>query len=373
MKTFNLPDLGEGLPEAEITAWYISEGDEIKLGEPLLSVETAKAIVDIPSPHSGTIVKLFGNKNDVIHTGDPLVEFSFAEAEAEVKQASESATVVGEIVSSGQKIVEQPIAINQNLEAVRATPAVRALARHLDVDLSVVTPSGKDGLITSDDVKRVNKTLQEVGDMEPLRGVRRAMARNMAAAHAEVVPATLMDDAEITSWPSGVDTSVRLIRALVAACQAEPSLNSWYDSHAMGKRRLKQVDVGIAVDSSAGLFVAVLREAQKKGVVEIRESLDELKKKIDSRSIKPEEMRAYTIMLSNFGNIAGRYASPVVLPPTVAILAAGKIRESVLVKQGEIQQAKLLPLSLTFDHRAVTGGEAARFLAVVLADLKLAD
>jgi pyruvate dehydrogenase E2 component (dihydrolipoamide acetyltransferase) len=366
MKLFALPDLGEGLQEAEIVEWHVAEGDAVKVDQPLVSVETAKALVEIPAPYDGQVDKLFGKVGEIIHVGAPLVGFEGEGATAQ------SGTVVGEVKTGGTSVEESAGAgaVGQATKGLKATPAVRALANKLNVDLTMVTPSGPDGLVTAGDVQRVAKILAEVGPQEVLRGVRRAMALNMSLANAEVAEATLMDDADVHAWGDGEDTLVRLIRALLAGCRAEPALNAWYDSKAIGRRVLKQVHLGLAVDSPDGLFVPVLRDVEKRPLASLRDDLKALIASVKSRKIKPEDLRGSTITLSNYGSIAGRYASPVVLPPTVAILGAGRGREQVVAWQGAPAVHRVIPLSLTFDHRCVTGGEAGRFLAAVIADLE---
>ena len=373
MKIFNLPDLGEGLPDAEIVEWHVETGDEVTEGQTLVSVETAKAIIDIPSPQAGRIARLYGRESDVIETGKPLLAFAGDESDevAEMEKAPEdSGTVVGEMESTEELIAEAAIGVAPSTATIKATPAVRALAHRMEVELSMVTPSGRDGLILADDVRRVARILAEHGPMEPLRGVRRAMARNMAQAHSEVAPATMVEDADITGIESTADITPRLIRALIAGCKAEPSLNAWYDSHANGRRVLERIHLGLAVDAPQGLFVAVLLDIQNDDDTAIVERLGELKEKIKNRSLTPAELRGNSITLSNYGAIAGRYASPVVLPPTVAILGAGKSRDEVVARNGEMVIRHILPLALTFDHRAVTGGEAARFMKAVIDDLE---
>jgi pyruvate dehydrogenase E2 component (dihydrolipoamide acetyltransferase) len=373
MKIFNLPDLGEGLPDAEIVEWHVETGDEVSEGQTLVSVETAKAIIDIPSPQAGRIARLYGRESDVIETGKPLLAFASSESDevAEMEKAPEdSGTVVGEMESTEELIAEAAIGVAPSTATIKATPAVRALAHRMEVELSMVTPSGRDGLILTDDVRRVARILAEHGPMEPLRGVRRAMARNMAQAHSEVAPATMVEDADITGIESTADITPRLIRALIAGCKAEPSLNAWFDSHANGRRVLERIHLGLAVDAPQGLFVAVLPDIQNDDDTAIVERLDELKEKIKNRSLTPAELRGYSITLTNYGAIAGRYASPVVLPPTVAILGAGKSRDEVVARNGEMVIRHILPLALTFDHRAVTGGETARFMKAVIEDLE---
>jgi 2-oxoisovalerate dehydrogenase E2 component (dihydrolipoyl transacylase) len=373
MKIFNLPDLGEGLPDAEIVEWHVETGDEVTEGQILVSVETAKAIIDIPSPQAGRIARLYGRESDVIDTGKPLLAFASDESDevAEMEKAPvDSGTVVGEMESTEELIAEAAIGVAPSATTIKATPAVRALAHRMEVELSMVTPSGRDGLILADDVRRVARILAEHGPMEPLRGVRRAMARNMAQAHSEVAPATMVEDADITGIESTADITPRLIRALIAGCKAEPSLNAWFDSHANGRRVLERIHLGLAVDAPQGLFVAVLPDIQNDDDTAIVERLDELKEKIKNRSLTPAELRGYSITLTNYGAIAGRYASPVVLPPTVAILGAGKSRDEVVARNGEMVIRHILPLALTFDHRAVTGGETARFMKAVIDDLE---
>lgn len=367
MKIFKLPDLGEGLQEAEIIEWHVKAGDEVQVDQVLLSVETAKAIVEIPSPYSGRITRLFGQPGQLVHLDAPLVGFQSAETD------SDAGTVVGEVRVGNQVMQEAAAAVGRGGASIKATPAVRALARQLNVELAMVTPSGPDGVITTADVQRVAKILAEAGPPETLRGVRRAMAQNMTLAQSEVAAATVMDDADIHSWTPNTDITIRLIRALVAGCRAEPALNAWYESHSMGRRVLKTIDVGIAVDLAEGLFVPVLRNVADRDAADLRRGLDRMREDVTARKIPPEELRGNTITLSNFGMIGGKYAAPIVMPPTVAILGAGRIHEQVLAVDGKPTVHRVLPLSLTFDHRVVTGGEAARFLAAVIADLERAE
>lgn len=368
MRLFKLPDLGEGLQEAEIVEWRVKEGDEVALDQLLLSVETAKAIVDIPSPYAGRIAKRFGNVGDTVHVGAPLLGFVGAEVD--------SGTVVGEMQVGGGVAEEPSQAVGRAAPAarlgVKATPAVRALAHKLGVDLDLVTPSGADGLITSQDVQRLARLLEELGPPEPLRGVRRAMAQNMTLAQREVAGATIIDDADIDAWTPDADITMRLVRALVAGCGAAPALNAWYDGQVYARRLLKKIDLGIAVDTADGLFVPVLRDVANRDPADLRRGLERMRADVLARTIPAEEMRGASITLSNFGMIGAKYAAPVVVPPTVAILGAGRIAEQVVAVAGAPAVHRLLPLSLTFDHRVVNGGEAARFLNAVIADLMLA-
>lgn len=369
MNIFKLPDLGEGLQEAEIVEWHVKAGDTVAADQPLVSVETAKAIVDIPSPQAGRVAKLYGTKGDIVHLGAALIGF-----EGEGGQA-DSGTVVGRVETS-ERVVREATpggGASVGTTAVKATPAVRALARKLDIDLTMVMPTGPDGVVTSSDVERTAKLLTELGPPEALRGVRRAMAQNMALAQNEVAAATVIDDADIDAWQAGADVTIRLIRALVAGCRAQPGLNAWFDGRSARRRLLAKIDVGIAVDLPDGLFVPVLRDVAHRDATDLRAGLDRMRADVRARKIPPEEMRGNTITLSNFGMIAGKYAAPIVVPPTVAILGAGRVHDAVVAREGKPVVHAILPLSLTFDHRVITGGEAARFLSAVIEDLEFAD
>jgi 2-oxoisovalerate dehydrogenase E2 component (dihydrolipoyl transacylase) len=341
VRVFTLPDLGEGLQEAEIVEWHVKPGDAIGADQAMVSVETDKAIVEVPAPYEGRVEKLFAQAGEVVRVGAPLVGFEGA--------APDTGTVVGE------------------LNQIKATPAVRALARNLNVDLARVRGSGPGGVITTEDVKQAARGPVSPAAEEPLRGLRRAMARNMTLAHEEVAAVTIMDDADVNDWPQGTPVLARLVRALVAACRAEPGLNAWYEAKSAARRVFDEVHVGIAVDTPEGLLVPVLRDAHK-GFNEA--GLKDLIQKARDRSLPPELLRGATITLSNYGAIAGRYASPMVVPPSIAILGAGRLapRPRVMA-DGSIAARKILPLSLTFDHRAATGGEAGRFLNALIADL----
>ena len=366
MRKFTLPDLGEGLEEAEIVAWHVNEGDHVVTDQPLLSVETDKAVVEVPSPWSGRIARVFGAKGDLVKVGATLVEFAEGEGE-------ETGTVVGELARAEAKPpATETVGEPARARTVQVLPAIRALARKLEVDLNLVQATGPGGTITRPDVERAAKSLAEAGPAERLRGMRRAMAQRMAQAHAEVVPATVTEAADVQDWPKGTDVTVRLIRAIAAAAKAEPALNTWYNAEAGERRLIPRIDVGIAVDTEGGLIVPVMRNVGERNPKDLRAGLDRLRADAEARSIPPEELRGATITLSNFGMIGGRSAQLIVVPPQVAIIGAGRIEPQVVVHDGKPAARRVLPLSLTFDHRVVTGGEAARFLMALKADLERA-
>jgi pyruvate dehydrogenase E2 component (dihydrolipoamide acetyltransferase) len=361
MTTFNLPDLGEGLIEAEIVTWHVSAGDHVIADQPLVSVETDKAVVEIPSPWSGTVGKLYAAAGDILETGAPL-------ADIETGAPEDAGAVVGDLEKAAPEAGARP-APAPAATRVSAAPAIRRLATQLGVDLATISGSGPGGAILSVDVE--NAAEPAPGNGEPLRGVRRAMAKAMAKSGSAVVPATLTDHADIHLWAEGENPTLRLVRAIAAACAAEPALNAWFD----GARRTlhTQVDLALAVDTPEGLFAPVLAGVEKASATELASRITDLKKAIQARSLTPQSLKGAKITLSNFGMLGGKYAVLVISPPQTAILGAGCIHDAVVAIDGAPVVRRVLPLSLTFDHRAVTGGEAARFMAAARGDLEQPD
>lgn len=404
MATFNLPDLGEGLAEAEIVRWHVNVGDTVKVDQPMVAVETAKAVVEVPSPYSGRIQALHGKPGDVVATGAPLVEFELQagtapaaapKKDASAQKAADTGTVVGNMPTSDEELVEHAVAgsdIAPSRDRIRAAPAVRALAKRLGVDLASIHGTGRGGLITVDDVMESSgptsmhaaatvtalktpapvprtPSIPPTGEAEKIRGLRRAMHQTMSLSRDNVMNCTVFDDADLHEWSKGQDITVRVMRAIGVAAAAEPALNAWYDGENQTRRLMSRVDVAMAVDSSEGLLVPVVRDVQRP-TTEVRADVDRLKRAARDRTVAPEDLRDFTFMLSNFGMIAGRYGTPVVVPPAVAILGCGRLSHDVVAVMGGIEAHLRIPLSLTFDHRCVTGGEAVRFLAALIRDLQ---
>lgn len=363
MNIFKLPDLGEGLPDAEIHEWFVKEGDYVKIDQPLVSMETAKAVVEVPSPYEGIIEKLFGQAGDIIKTGEPLVGFTATQAPSQDK-----GTVVGHLEESADMSEDIFIVGTSRIGTrLKITPANRMLAKRLGVDVTAIQGTGSDGYITRTDIEQqAHIQNQPPEGYEALRGVRRAMLASMTQSHQEVVPVSIFDDADIHAWPPGTDITVRLIQAVIKACQKEPALNAWYDSAHAARRCFDTVHLGIAMDNEDGLFVPVIHHAERYDAHALREKIDAYKKAVSQRNLLPEELKGATITLSNFGKFAGKYANPIIVPPQVAILGVGRLYEQIAIISGECKIHRTLPLSLSFDHRAITGGEATRFLGEVM-------
>ena len=430
LSVFHLPDLGEGLTEADVVEWYVAEGEAVALDQPVVALESAKAVVDIPSPVAGRVRRHCARPGETVATGAPLVEFEVegGERAGGAGIAADAVDAAGPGAADGSggppAPVEPPYGspaptdADERLPVVRsdnrstpagpegrpppgtgrieAMPAARAKARALGVDLASVAGTGPGGRIRVADVERAAERGQSPGQAgrsaertgrlgsplrwtaeragaaagEALRGVRRTMAERMALSRARIVPVTVNEDADVGDWREDEDVTVRLIRAVVAGCAASPALNAWLDDDA-GRRTLHRgVHLGIAADTGDGLFVPVLRDAGAREPAALRSEVDRLRAGVVARSLAPEELDGATVTLSNFGTLAGRYGTPVVVPPQVAILGAGRAREEPVARGGKVTVRRRIPLSLTFDHRACTGAEASCFLAAVIADLE---
>ncbi|MHB1543268.1 MAG: dihydrolipoamide acetyltransferase family protein [Gammaproteobacteria bacterium] len=394
MKTFHLPDLGEGLTEAEIVAWHVREGEVVKTDQPLVSMETAKAVVEVPAPWSGQIAKLHGQAGDIIPTHAPLVDFDdpaettptardhAPQSRAAPPHTPDQGSVVGQM-PAGETVVEERAIIRRKItepKRIKALPKVRRRARELGVDLARVSPTGRHGETTLADLEggdlrpaspaTTPRAPVTRGRSEPLRGTRRAMAQVMAQARDAIAATTLFDDADLDHWTGRWDITARVIRAIIAATRAEPTLNAWFNGETLERTVHDRLDLGLAVDTPDGLIVPVLRDIGHAEPGAIRTELDRVKVKTQARTLEPADLAHPTFTLSNFGMIAGRYATPIVVPPTVAILGVGRLCHDVVAVLGGIATHRRLPLSLSFDHRSVTGGDACRFLRALIDDLE---
>lgn len=371
MKIFKLPDLGEGLPDAIIREWHVKVGDHIEKDQPMVAMETAKALVDVPVPFSGTVEKLFGQSGDTIETGKPLIGFSGEADLSDLKK--DTGTVVGKIEQS-EKIISDNLAqkpLKYSVNLIHATPAVRALARKLQVDLNHLVYHGDR--ITEADVRKAaaNKITLDAS-WKSLSHAKRAMVLSMQQSHQHIVPVTLMDDADIHAWPEKQDITVRIIRAIIHAYKKEPALNAHFDSEYVSIKKMDEINLGLAIDMPHGLFVPVIKNVDHLSDEAIRNQVKTFKQQAQTKSIAQENLHGATIVLSNFGAIAGRYANPIILPPTVAIIGVGKIMQQVVLDDAHHPvMHRMIPLSLTIDHRAITGGEAARFLRAMMDALSL--
>lgn len=363
---FLLPDLGEGMTEAEIRKWLVKEGDTVEEHQVILEIETDKAVVEVPSPVNGKVLRINKAVGEIAKVGEVLMVIGEA-SEEEVK----SITVVGTLPEE---------------EEVLAAPAVRALAKELGVKIEDIKGSGPGGSITREDVieasKRMTVATDQYGPVErlPIRGLRRTISKNLLLSQRTTAFVTGMDEADITElWylrerekKSISEKGVHLtfmpffIKAVQHALLEHPLLNASVDEEREEIIVKKYYNIGIAVDTPDGLMVPVIRDVERKSILELAREIQELSQKARERKIKIEEMRGSTFTITNYGHFGGTFATPIINYPDVAILGTGRISDKPWVKDGQIAIRKILPLSLTFDHRVTDGVDSARFLSKVI-------
>ena len=383
---FKLPDLGEGITEGEVVKWRVKEGDRVEEHQVVLEIETDKAIVEVPSPKKGKVVKLDKAEGDTVQVGETLLtielEGEALAAPAAAKEARPaSLSVVGTLPEA---------------EEVLASPKARSLAKKLGMDISDVKGTGPGGAVTEKDVtaasvgKGAEKAAEARETLGPdrfgpvervaIKGVRKAIVKNLLASQRKAAFVTGMDDADVTElWnlreregkvarEQGVHLTFLpfFIKAVQHALKSHPHLNASVDEEREEIIVKKYYNIGVAVDTPDGLMVSVVKNADKKTILELAGELQELSRKARERKITLEELKGSTFTISNYGSFGGTYATPIINYPDVAILGTGKISERPWVKDGAIVVRKILPLAMTFDHRVVDGREAALFLTKVI-------
>jgi pyruvate/2-oxoglutarate dehydrogenase complex dihydrolipoamide acyltransferase (E2) component len=334
---FKLPDLGEGLTEGEIARWLVSEGQENGEDDPLVEIQTDKTTVEIPSPAAGTVTSILVEEGKVVPVGTVLVVIG-----------GDAAPRVG---------AEQP-AVSRPAPAAkgRATPLVRKIAQELGVDLDSLTGTGPQGRVTEEDVRGAAAPVE--GRREPLRGVRRVIAEHMARAHREVPAVTWVEECDF----SGVDLEVlvpTVLKAVAESLQEFPELNARLERDEIVF--LDRYDLGVAVQTDAGLLVPVVRDCDSRSVDELGAEVRHLAENARAGKLAPEELRGSTFTVTSAGKLGGLLQTPIVNHPEVAILSIGRIGDRPVVRDGAVVAARVGYVSVTFDHRVVDGARAAEF------------
>ena len=377
MPDFKLPDLGEGVTEAEVDRWLVKEGDEIAEDEPLVEVITDKATAEIPSPYAGVVARIHVPEGDIAAVGAVLVTIG---ADAAVEPAPKSADV--------QPATPRPI---------RAMPPVHKLARELGVDLAAIEGSGPGGSITRADVERragatstpmsvspsvmgagaedAREPERQVGERrEPLRGVRRTIAQRMTVAHRVVPPVTHVEECDVTELdetrklfnergpsPPKLTFLPFIVKAVIEGLRSYPALNSSLDEEAAEIVYHSRFDIGVAVDTDAGLSVPVLHAADTKSIRELAHEIEQLALAARAGTLQLDDLRGATFTITSPGPWGGLMATPIVFHPQAAILGVHKATERPVVRSGQIVIRKMMNLSVTFDHRILDGLTAAKF------------
>ncbi len=401
---FNFPDIGEGLEEGRIVEWYVKKGQEVKMGDSLVKMETDKVVTDIPSPKEGTIVTLYGAEGEVVNVGNPLaeIEISGNAEEAPQTDSSESvdeegfAGVVGtiEVAKEGSFLPASDEGMEEKKEEsvsikhkVLATPVARAMAKDLGIDINQVKGSGPAGRVTKSDIKRAASkpastiVTQETDNSErvvisPISQIRKAIARNMAKSKHTAAHMTVFDEVEVSSLvdirkkykETFAEDGVKLtfipfiIKALVLTLKKHPTMNSELDLDNGQIIVKKYYNIGIAMDTEDGLVVPVIKDADKKSIKQLAIELAELTEKALQRKLSLSEMQNGTFTITNYGSLGGWFGVPVINHPEVGIMGIGRIAKRPIVVNDEIVVGQMLPLSLSVDHRILDGGETTRFI-----------
>ena len=357
-RDFLLPDLGEGLEEAEIGHWLVSEGDVVALNQPLVEVETAKATVEVPSPFAGTIVKLHADEGETLKVGAALVTFDVEEAEEAEATTEDTATPVVTEDAAVPAVTEDA--------AIPATPAVRRLAKDLGIDLDATEGTGPSGRITREDVERAAKGGPEADvEVAPISMIRRTIAENLTRAVRQIPHVTAFRTLDCTALEAfrrelGVSPLPIVVRALAEICKEHRALNASY----MGDRGQiwlhRRVHVGIATDTERGLLVPVVRDAAEGTIGHIAAEIERLAAAARDGSIRIQELNGGTITVTNTGSYGSEFGTPIINPPQSAILGFGVIEPRALVIDDQVVARPACTLSLAFDHRLIDGATAGR-------------
>lgn len=374
----HFPDLGEGIVEAELRKWLVKPGDRVTEHQPLVEVETDKAVVDIPSPRAGTIADLHRLEGETVRVGELLLTI-FDAAEEPPQPTSRKVGIVGELPEAAEPTVSREA-------AVRATPQVRKLARERGIDLQQIRGTGPRGSISLADLERAAQpaaaaVMPDFGPVErqPLKGLRRTIARNVLLSQREAAAVTVMEEADLTElWElrqreqpdmEAMGTHLTMLPFFIKAAQHAlkefPRFNATIDSATETIIIKKHYHFGIAVETGDGLMVPVIRDVDKKSVIELAVELQRLEERARNRTIALDELQGNSFTITNYGHYGGLFATPIINRPDVAILGFGRIAPRPWVHRGELAIRRILPMSLTFDHRVSDGAAAARFLAKV--------
>lgn len=435
---FRLPDLGEGIAEGELLKWLVKEGDKVEEHQEICEVETDKAVVQVPSPRAGTVLKLHAKPGDTVETGEVLctigekgekpVKVKAPKAEREVKDPEEKpkkqkkeekktekpkgpkrvpAGAVGELEEAPDEEPERKAPKVKPKEkkpekAVKALPAVRKLAQEMDVDIAAIEGSGAGGRITEDDVRAASGREEKLKEKRapsvsfekfgrvlrvPLKGVRKTIAENMVKSLRTAAHVTHTDMADVTElWEYrkkekkvAEEKGIKLtflpfvVKACVLALKEFPYVNSSLDDKS-GDIVIKQYyNIGIAVDTPHGLMVPVIKHADSRTIFEVAKEIWRVAELARTREIKLKDLQGGTFTITNIGSLGGWFATPIINHPEAAILGLGRIQDMTAPMDGKLVARKMLPLSLSFDHRVIDGALAAKFVNEVKRHLEDPD
>ena len=418
-KEFRLPDIGEGLTEAEIVRWLIAVGEPVKVDQPVVEVETDKAVVEIPSPYGGIVLHHGAGEGETLPVGEILVVVgqegetwtatADPETEAWLDRVEEematdegmpeapkdsAAPIVGRI--SEEAVDLGAHRVEKALGATKALPLVRKLAKDLGVDLGKLKGSGADGRITREDVVAAAEAtaggevelpeapglpplpVDRQGERRPMSKLRRTIASNMKKSWNEIPHVTTFDEVPAARLLAArqalelrhsvkIPLEALIIKAVLPALAQFPEFNASIDRDDLVVYSL--YEIGVAVDTADGLLVAVVKAADTRTLLETAADIRRLAEASKSRKLSPDEVTGQTFTISNIGAIGGGYGTPIIPPGTTSILSVGRATDRAVADGGKVGVAPMMPLSLSYDHRVIDGGQGRRFMAVVLENL----
>ena len=399
MQEFKLPDLGEGMHEAEIARWLVKPGDTIKLDQPMVEVETDKALVEIPSPVSGRISDIRVQVGQVAKVGEVLVVFETHGDRSSTNDSGSSKSVTISPVAqtaSASSSFSTAEASPSPKKRVLAAPAVRKLAFELGVDLEQVTPSNPNGRVSIEDVQAYAERSKAPASMagasprheydaqpapleerQPLTGLRKRIAEHMEHAWRTIPHATAFDEVDGSSLIAlrqalqsvaeqrgdHLTYMPLLVKLLLPLLKEFPIFNASMDEERREIIYKRSYHIGLAIAAPEGLLVPVLRDADRLTLLSIAGELERLFEGARKRTLLPRELSGSTFTLNNVGSFGGGSGTPIINHPEVAILAVGRLQEKAVVHQGQIIARPMMPLALSFDHRLIDGAMASAFLA----------
>ncbi len=406
---FKFPDIGEGLEEGKIIEWYVQKGESISSGDALLKMETDKVVTDIPSPKSGVIAQLFGAVGDTVKVGNALVEIETEVADSVTETVTKTDEVIeekgfgvvgtievagdGAYLPVGNEGLPSATPVQTAPKKVLATPVARAMAKERGIDINHVQGSGPAGRVTSKDIERfkydsIPVQSKQVNhddsssnpriELASITQIRKTIAKNMLRSKQNAAHMSVMDEVEVSELvairaklntrlsDSRLSYLPFIIKAVALSLKRHPVLNAELDLDKELIIYKKYYNIGLAMDTEDGLVVPVIRDADKKSLVTLAKEISILSDKAKSRKLTLDDMKDGTFTITSFGSIGGYFAVPVINYPQSAILGVGRIADKPVIKDNSVVPGKIMPISMSVDHRIVDGGEVARFLNDVL-------
>ena len=401
---FKLPDLGEGVEAGDVVSVLVAEGDTVEIDQSVVELETDKALVEVPSSVAGTVAKIHISAGDRVPVGSLLISVEEGEQSAPSPPEPEAEAPAPEpkeetqVAKAPEPTPTRPPAPTSNGDPIPAAPSTRRLARELGVDLTQVAGSGPGGRISQDDVKAAVRDRQTGGiaptapvelpdfsrwgniERQPLSKVRQIIAKNMSQAWQQVAHVTQFDRADVTDLEAfrqrnkekaealgaKLTPTVLALKAIITALKTFPQFNASLDAGANEIILKHYYNLGIAVDTERGLLVPVIKDVDRKDILELALELGDISQRARTSKIGLDELQGGTFTVTNLGSLGVGEFTPIVNHPEVAILGLGRAREEATVREGRIEPRLIMPLALSYDHRVIDGADGARFMRKIV-------